>query len=174
MTPVAFIDVSMYIITACWPVFRKLAYYLANSLLGINSWKHRNRNRVPLKNENKHLWSTFIQHFINNCLIKRIFFFLSKQTKIWVSGVSNKGDSHRFVKGTLIWVIRYMRITVWRRHSPWPLVHCHGCWFTHSQFHSRRYSLRITLKYTTLVRMRNGSAWTGIRDNWEEVTNSLR
>ena len=37
-----------------------------------------------------------------------------------------------------------------RRHTPWPRVRCHGCWFTHSQFHqksidvpkiSRRYSL---------------------------------
>ena len=30
----------------------------------------------------------------------------------------------------------------------------------HSQFHSRRYSLHITLKYTTLVRMRSSYAWT--------------
>ena len=37
---------------------------------------------------------------------------------------------------------------------PWSRVCCHGCRFTHSQFHSRRYSLRITLKYTILVRMR--------------------
>ena len=29
-------------------------------------------------------------------------------------------------------------IEVWR-HLPWPLVNCHGCWFTHSQFHSRQY-----------------------------------
>ena len=57
---------------------------------------------------------------------------------------------------------------VWR-HTPWPLVHCHGCWFTHSQFHSRQYSLHITLKYTTLVRMRSGSVWTGIHDNGAEV-----
>ena len=38
-----------------------------------------------------------------------------------------------------------------RRHSPWSRVRCHGCRFTHCQFHSRRHSLRITLKYTTLV-----------------------
>ena len=60
-----------------------------------------------------------------------------------------------------------------RRHSPRHLVRCHGCWFTHSQFHSRRYSLRITLKSTTLVRMRSGSAWTSIHDTAAEVTNSL-
>ena len=48
------------------------------------------------------------------------------------------------------------------------------CWFTYSQFHSRRYSLRITLKYTTLVRMRSGSAWTGIHDNGAEVMNGLQ
>ena len=44
-----------------------------------------------------------------------------------------------------------------RHHSPWPLVRCHGLLVhAYSQFHSRRYSLRITLKYTTLVRMRSG------------------
>ena len=40
-----------------------------------------------------------------------------------------------------------------RRHTPWSRVRCHGsheCWFTHRQFHSRRHSLRITLKSTTL------------------------
>ena len=40
-----------------------------------------------------------------------------------------------------------------RRHAPWSRVRCHGCWLTHSQFNSRRHSLRITLKYTTLVRI---------------------
>ena len=64
-------------------------------------------------------------------------------------------------------------VGVWR-HSPGPFVRCHECCFTHSQFHSRRYSLRITLKYTTLVRMRSGSAWTGINDNGAEVTNGLQ
>ena len=48
------------------------------------------------------------------------------------------------------------------------------CWFTHSQFHSWRYKLRITLKYTSLVPMSSGSAWTGIHDNGVEVTNSLQ
>ena len=45
------------------------------------------------------------------------------------------------------------------------VVRCHGsheCWFTHRQFHSqflsRRHSLRITLKYTTLVCMRSSNA----------------
>ena len=54
-----------------------------------------------------------------------------------------------------------------RRHTPWSRVRCHGsheCWFTHSQFHSqfhlRWHSLRITLKYTTLVHMRSGYVWT--------------
>ena len=51
-----------------------------------------------------------------------------------------------------------------RRHTPWSRVSCHGCRFTHRQFHSpfhsRRYSLRITLKCTTLVHMRSGYAWT--------------
>ena len=61
-----------------------------------------------------------------------------------------------------------------RRHTPWPLVRCHGCWFTHSQFHSRRYSLRITLKYTTLVRMRIGPREPAWHDNGAEVTNGLR
>ena len=49
------------------------------------------------------------------------------------------------------------------RHTPWSRVRCHGsheCWFTHSQFHSRRHSLCITLKYTTLVCMRSSNAWT--------------
>ena len=32
----------------------------------------------------------------------------------------------------------------------------------------------ITLKYTTLVSMRSGSAWTGIDDNGAEVTNGLQ
>ena len=39
-----------------------------------------------------------------------------------------------------------------RRHTPWSRVRC--------QFHSRRHSLLITLKYTTLVRMRSSYAWT--------------
>ena len=64
-------------------------------------------------------------------------------------------------------------VGVWG-HSPRPLVRCHGCWFTHSQFHSRRLSLRITLKSTTLVCMRSRSAWTGIDDNGAEVTNGLQ
>ena len=45
------------------------------------------------------------------------------------------------------------------------VVRCHGsheCWFTHRQFHSqflsRRHSLRITLKYATLVCMRSSNA----------------
>ena len=37
-----------------------------------------------------------------------------------------------------------------------------------------RYSLCITLKYTTLVRMCSGSAWTDINDNGAEVTNGLQ
>ena len=32
-----------------------------------------------------------------------------------------------------------------RRHTPWSCVRCHGCRFTHSQFHSRWHSLRINL-----------------------------
>ena len=62
-----------------------------------------------------------------------------------------------------------------RRHTPWPRVRCHGYGFTHSQFHSRRYSLRITLKYTTLVHMRCGFAWTAFHDNgakWRSGSNS--
>ena len=61
-----------------------------------------------------------------------------------------------------------------QNNNSWPFVRCHGCWFMHTQFHSRRYSLRITQKYTTLVRMHSGSAWTGIHVNGAEVTNSLR
>ena len=34
--------------------------------------------------------------------------------------------------------------------------------------------LRITLKYTTLVRMRSGSAWTSICDTGADVTNGLQ
>ena len=30
--------------------------------------------------------------------------------------------------------MRYIEV---RRHTPWPLVRCHGCWFMHSQFHHR-------------------------------------
>ena len=52
------------------------------------------------------------------------------------------------------------------------VVHCHGsqeCWFTLCQFrcpfHSRRHSLRITLKSTTLVHMRSRYAWT--RKSWQ-------
>ena len=37
-----------------------------------------------------------------------------------------------------------------------------------------QYSLRITLKFTTLVRMRSGSAWTAIHDNGAEVTFGLQ
>ena len=52
---------------------------------------------------------------------------------------------------------------------PWSRVRCHGCRFTHRQFHSqfhlRWQSLRITLKYTTLVHMRSGYAWT--MKSWE-------
>ena len=71
--------------------------------------------------------------------------------------------------------IQQYAVGVWR-HSPWPLVCCHGCWFAHSQFHSGQYSLCITLKYTTLVNMRSGSAWTGIHDNgaeWRTTSNSI-
>ena len=52
--------------------------------------------------------------------------------------------------------VRYVNMRCWSqtsRHTPWLRVRCHGCWLTH-QFHSRRHSLRIILKYTTLVRMR--------------------
>ena len=52
------------------------------------------------------------------------------------------------------------------------VVHCHGsqeCWFTlcqfRFQFYSRRHSLRITLKSTTLVPMRSRYAWT--RKSWQ-------
>ena len=62
-------------------------------------------------------------------------------------------------------MISAWRTPVWtqlnRRHTPWSRVRYHGCRFTHSKFHSRRHSLRITLKYTTLVWMR--SSWN--RDN---------
>ena len=50
----------------------------------------------------------------------------------------------------------------------WMLVHAVKF---HSQFHSRWYSLRITLKYTTLVGMRSGYVWTSIDDSGAEVTN---
>ena len=52
------------------------------------------------------------------------------------------------------------------------VVHCHGsqeCWFTfcqcRCQFHSRRHSLRITLKSTILVHMCSSYAWT--RKSWQ-------
>ena len=66
-----------------------------------------------------------------------------------------------------------------RRHTPWSRVRCHGsheCWFMHSQFHSRRHSLRITLKYTTMVRMRCSYAWTmksWQRSEWHLGFNSV-
>ena len=63
---------------------------------------------------------------------------------------------------------RYFMVNLYavkgRRHTPWSRVRCHGCSFTqcqfHSPFHSRRHSLHITLKYTTLVCMRSSNAWT--------------
>ena len=62
-----------------------------------------------------------------------------------------------------------------RCHTPLSHVRCHGsheCWFTHSQFHSqfhlRWHSLRITLKYTTLVHMHSGYAWTMKSWQWSE------
>ena len=67
-----------------------------------------------------------------------------------------------------------------RRHTPWSCVRCRGCWPTHSQFHSqfllRRHSLCITLKYTTLVRMRSSYAWTmkpWQRNEWRLGFNSV-
>ena len=64
-----------------------------------------------------------------------------------------------------------------RHHTPWPCVRCDGCWFTHSQFHSWRYSLRITLKSTTLVGMRSGYAWTQTsmttERKWRTASNSV-
>ena len=66
-----------------------------------------------------------------------------------------------------------------RRHTPWSRVRCHGsheCWFTHSQFHSRRHSLCITLKYTTFVCMRSSNAWTSKawqRSEWRVGFNSV-
>ena len=56
--------------------------------------------------------------------------------------------------------VKFLYAVKVRRHKPWSHVRCHGCRFTHSQFHSRQHSLRITLKYTTLVQMRSGYAWT--------------
>ena len=67
-----------------------------------------------------------------------------------------------------------------RRHTPWSRVRCQGCRFTHrqfhSKFHSRRHSFRITLKYTTLVCMRSGNAWTmkpWQRSEWRLGFNSV-
>ena len=73
---------------------------------------------------------------------------------------------------------RYQCAVEVRRHTPWSRVRCdsHGCWLTHSQFHSRRHSLRITLKYTTLVRMRSSYAWTmkpWQRSEWRLGFNSV-
>ena len=55
------------------------------------------------------------------------------------------------------------------RHTPWSRVRCHGS-------HSRWRSLRITLKYTTLVHMRSGYAWTmksWQRSEWRLGFNSV-
>ena len=49
----------------------------------------------------------------------------------------------------------------------WMVAHMN---FMHSQFNSRRSSFHIT----TLVRMRSGSARTGIHDKGAEVTNGLQ
>ena len=55
-----------------------------------------------------------------------------------------------------------------RRHTPWPRVRCHGCWFTHnqfhSQFHSRQYSLHSSQnsEICNIGAHAHWSAWTGM------------
>ena len=65
-------------------------------------------------------------------------------------------------------MIKMFPIRCWSMTSL-AMTPCPLSWFAGSRtvkFHSRLYSLRITLKYTTLVRMHCGSAWTCIHDKW--------
>ena len=74
-----------------------------------------------------------------------------------------------------IWFRSHEEIRCWSMTSL-AVTPCPLSWFAGSRIFNfiRDGSLRITLKYTTLVRMHSGSAWTCIHDNGAEVTNGLQ
>ena len=89
-------------------------------------------------------------HLVEECYWKRKLDY-KETVKLQISISTNKQNPQS--DNTLL------KSDVTRRDH---VVHCHGsqeCWFTLCQFccqfHSRRHSLRITLKSTTLVHMRS-------------------
>ena len=105
----------------------------------------------------------------DNCLMTQISSFtLETPMMLWVPMLSRIGPKKpsSYIHNTLL------KSDVTHRDH---VVHCHGsqeCWFTLCQFccqfYSRRHSLRITLKSTTLVHMPSRYAWTRKSWQWSE------
>ena len=106
---------------------------------------------------------------------------LSTHAPGWSLGTSSGGKSIQQKSFDMCMFLSYNTLlkSDVTRHDH--VVRCHhGCWFTHRQFHSqfhlRWHSLRITLKYTTLVHMRSSNAWTmksWQRSEWRLGFNSV-